>query len=96
MRRETIALDLPSQICAVVVSRIDIDPALMHRVAVIGSGTSTFCAQTVVSLLSTCGMAQQSYLDLVLAGVVTELLGLVAVIVLAGLLGAFETARAVT
>ncbi|WP_439406724.1 hypothetical protein ACNJX9_35470 [Bradyrhizobium sp. DASA03076] len=35
----TIALDLLSQICTVIVSRIDIDPALMHRVAVIGSCT---------------------------------------------------------
>ncbi|KRQ17424.1 hypothetical protein [Bradyrhizobium manausense] len=93
----TIALDLLSQICTVIVSRIDIDPALMHRVAVIGSCT--------LDVLRTSGDKpafnlwdgpQQSYLDLVLAGIVTELLGLVAVIVLDGLLGAFQTARAVT
>ncbi|UVO30359.1 hypothetical protein [Bradyrhizobium arachidis] len=35
----TIALDALSHTCMVIESRMGIDPALMHRVAVIGLGT---------------------------------------------------------
>jgi len=88
----TIALDALGQSFMDIASRTGIDPALMHRVAVIGSGTLDILPHNgaVVSLLSICGLThRESYLDIVMVGIVTSLLALVAVIALGGILGSF-------
>jgi H+/gluconate symporter-like permease len=69
-----------------------IDPALMHRVAVIGAGSLDSLPHNgaVVTLLAVCGAThKQSYLDIVMVGIVSALLGLVAVIVLGSMFGSF-------
>jgi H+/gluconate symporter-like permease len=69
-----------------------IDPALMHRVAVIGSGTLDVLPHNgaVVTLLTLCGCThRESYFDIVMVGIVGAVLALVAVIVLGSVLGSF-------
>jgi H+/gluconate symporter-like permease len=69
-----------------------IDPALMHRVAVIGAGTLDSLPHNgaVVTLLAVCGTThKQSYLDIVMVAIVSAILGLVAVIVLGTMFGSF-------
>jgi H+/gluconate symporter-like permease len=69
-----------------------IDPALMHRVAVIGAGSLDSLPHNgaVVTLLAVCGAThKQSYFDIVMVGIVSALLGLVAVIVLGSAFGSF-------
>jgi H+/gluconate symporter-like permease len=64
----------------------------MHRVAVIGSGTLDILPHNgaVVSLLAICGLThRESYFDIVMVGIVTSLLALVAVIALGSVLGSF-------
>jgi H+/gluconate symporter-like permease len=64
----------------------------MHRVAVIGSGTLDILPHNgaVVSLLAICGLTHRdSYFDIVMVGIVTSLLALVAVIALGSALGSF-------
>ena len=88
----TIALDALGQTYMEIAARTGIDPALMHRVAVIGSGTLDILPHNgaVVSLLSICGLTHRdSYFDIIMVGIVTSLLALVAVIVLGGILGSF-------
>jgi len=73
-------------------ARTGIDPALMHRVAVIGAGTLDILPHNgaVVSLLAICGLTHRdSYFDIVMVGIVTSLLALVAVIALGSALGSF-------
>jgi H+/gluconate symporter-like permease len=88
----TIALDALGQTYVDIASRTGIDLALMHRVAVIGSGTLDILPHNgaVVSLLSICGLTHRdSYFDIVMVGIVTSLLALAVVIVLGSLLGSF-------
>jgi H+/gluconate symporter-like permease len=69
-----------------------IDPALMHRVAVIGAGSLDSLPHNgaVVTLLAVCGAThKQSYFDIVMVGIVSALLALVAVIVLGSMFGSF-------
>ncbi len=69
-----------------------IDPALMHRVAVIGAGALDSLPHNgaVVTLLAVCGAThKESYLDIVMVGIVGALLGLVAVIALGSAFGSF-------
>jgi H+/gluconate symporter-like permease len=69
-----------------------IDPALMHRVAVIGAGTLDSLPHNgaVVTLLAVCGCThKESYLDIVMVGIVSAIVALVAVIVLGSLFGSF-------
>ena len=69
-----------------------IDPALLHRVAVIGAGTLDSLPHNgaVVTLLAVCGCTHKdSYFDIVMSGIVGALLALAAVIVLGSLLGSF-------
>lgn len=64
----------------------------MHRVAVIGAGTLDILPHNgaVVSLLAICGLTHRdSYFDIVMVGIVTSLLALVAVIALGTALGSF-------
>ena len=69
-----------------------IDPALLHRVAVIGAGTLDSLPHNgaVVTLLAVCGSTHaKSYLDIVMVGIVGALIALVAVIALGSLFGSF-------
>ena len=69
-----------------------LDPALMHRVAVIGSGTLDILPHNgaVVTLLAVCGTThRESYFDIVMAGIVSAVLALVAVIALGCVFGSF-------
>ncbi|WP_426409927.1 GntP family permease [Bradyrhizobium ganzhouense] len=88
----TIALDALGQTYVELAARTGIDLALMHRVAVIGSGTLDILPHNgaVVSLLAICGLTHRdSYLDIVMVGIVTSLLALVAVIALGSAFGSF-------
>jgi H+/gluconate symporter-like permease len=69
-----------------------IDPALLHRVAAIGSGTLDSLPHNgaVVTLLAVCGSTRgKRYLDIFMVAIVGALLALVTVIVLGSLLGSF-------
>jgi H+/gluconate symporter-like permease len=69
-----------------------IDPGLMHRVAVIGSGTLDTLPHNgaVVTLLAVCGTThRESYLDIVMVAIVSAILALVVVIALGSVFGSF-------
>jgi H+/gluconate symporter-like permease len=71
---------------------LNIDPALMHRVAVIGAGTLDSLPHNgaVITLLTVCGCThKESYFDIVMVGIVGAIVALVAVIVLGTLFGSF-------
>jgi H+/gluconate symporter-like permease len=88
----TIALDALGQTYMKLAAETGIDPALMHRVAVIGAGTLDILAHNgaVVTLLAVCGSTHsESYFDIVMLGIVGAVLGLMAVIVVGAGLGAF-------
>lgn len=88
----TIALDALGPTYMRLAAEQGIDPALMHRVAVIGAGTLDSLPHNgaVVTLLAVCGSTHaRSYLDIVMAAIVSALLALVAVIVLGSLFGSF-------
>ena len=68
------------------------DPALLHRVAVIGAGTLDSLPHNgaVVTLLSVCGSTHKdAYKDVFIVAIVGALVALAVVIVLGSLMGAF-------
>ncbi len=88
----TIALEALGPIYLQIAGEQGIDPALLHRIAVIGAGTLDSLPHNgaVITLLAVCGSTHsKSYLDIVMCCVVSALLGLVAVIVLGGMFGSF-------
>ena len=88
----TIALDALGPTYMKLAAETGLDPALMHRVAVIGSGTLDSLPHNgaVVTLLSVCGVSHKDgYLDIVMAAIVGALIALVAVILLGSLVGSF-------
>lgn len=88
----TIALDALGETYMRLAATHGIDPALMHRVAAIGSGTLDSLPHNggVVTLLAVCGSThRESYLDLVMVAIVGAILALVAVIILGTLFGSF-------
>jgi H+/gluconate symporter-like permease len=88
----TIALDALGPTYMKLAAEIDMNPELMHRVAVIGAGTLDSLPHNgaVVTLLSVCGVSHKDgYLDIVMAAIVSALLALVGVIVLGTLIGSF-------
>ena len=88
----TIALDALGDTYMQLAAEQGIDPALMHRVAVIGAGTLDSLPHNgaVVTLLAVCGSThRESYLDIVMVAIVGALLGLVAVIGLGTAFGSF-------
>jgi H+/gluconate symporter-like permease len=88
----TIALDTLGQTYMAIARETGLNPALMHRVAVIGSGTLDILPHNgaVVTLLAVCGAThRESYVDIVMVGIVGAVLALVAVIVLGSLFGSF-------
>ncbi len=71
---------------------IDLDPSLLHRVAVISSGTLDSLPHNgaVVTMLAVCGCThKESYLDIVMVAVVSALLALAVVIGLGTVFGSF-------
>jgi H+/gluconate symporter-like permease len=88
----TIALDALGSTYMRIAAEQGIDPGLMHRVAVIGSGTLDSLPHNgaVVTLLAVCGSThRESYLDIVMVGIVGALLALVTVIILGSTFGSF-------
>ena len=88
----TIALDALSETYMRLAAEQGIDPALMHRVAVIGSGTLDSLPHNgaVVTLLAVCGSThRESYLDIVMVAIVSALIALATVIALGSALGSF-------
>jgi H+/gluconate symporter-like permease len=69
-----------------------IDPALLHRIAVMSAGTLDSLPQNgfVVTLLAVCGAThRESYFDIVMTAIVGPIIALVVVIVLGSLVGTF-------
>ena len=88
----TIALDALGDTYMRLAAEQGIDPALMHRVAVIGAGTLDSLPHNgaVVTLLAVCGSThRESYFDIVMVAIVGAIVALVAVIVLGSMLGSF-------
>ena len=88
----TIALDALGGIYLQRAAETGLDPALLHRVAVIGSGTLDSLPHTgaVVTLLAVCGSTHRdSYRDIVIVGIVGPILALTAVIMLGSIFGSF-------
>lgn len=88
----TIALDALGQTYMSIASQTGLSPALMHRVAVIGSGTLDILPHNgaVVTVLAICGSThRESYFDIVMVGIVSAILALVAIILLGTALGSF-------
>ena len=88
----TIALDALGQTYMTIAAQTGINPALMHRVAVIGSGTLDILPHNgaVVTLLAVCGSThREGYFDIVIVGIVGAILALVAVILLGTAFGSF-------
>jgi H+/gluconate symporter-like permease len=88
----TIALDALGDTYMRLASDAGIDPALMHRVAVIGSGTLDSLPHNgaVVTLLAVCGSTHgKSYFDILMVAIVGALLALAAVIILGTTFGSF-------
>jgi H+/gluconate symporter-like permease len=88
----TIALDALGDTYMAIAARTGVDPALMHRVAVIGSGTLDILPHNgaVVTLLAVCGTThRESYFDIVMVGIVGAIVALVVVIFLGSAFGSF-------
>jgi H+/gluconate symporter-like permease len=88
----TIALDALGPTYVQLAAEHGIDPALMHRVAVIGAGTLDSLPHNgaVVTLLAVCGSTHgKSYVDIAMTAIVGALLALLAVILLGSLFGSF-------
>jgi len=88
----TIALDSLGATYLKRAAEIGMDPALLHRVAVIGSGTLDSLPHNgaVVTLLSVCGSShKESYKDVFMVGIVGAIVALIVVIVLGSLVGSF-------
>ena len=88
----TIALDALGHTYMAVASQSGINPALMHRVAVIGAGTLDILPHNgaVVTLLSLCGVShRQGYFHIAVVGIVSAVLALIVVIGLGTAFGSF-------
>jgi H+/gluconate symporter-like permease len=88
----TIALDALGDTYMRLAAQHGIDPALLHRVAVISSGTLDSLPHNgaVVTLLAVCGTTHsESYLDIVMVAIVGAIMALVAVVVLGSIFGSF-------
>jgi H+/gluconate symporter-like permease len=88
----TIALDALGGTYLRLAAEQAIDPALLHRVAVMSAGTLDSLPHNgaVVTLLSVCGMThRKSYFDIVIVAIVGALIALAAVIVIGSIFGSF-------
>ena len=88
----TIALEALGSTYVQLAAELGIDPALMHRVAVIAAGTLDSLPHNgaVVTLLAVCGAThKESYFDMVMVAIVGALVALAAVIVMGTMFGSF-------
>ena len=88
----TIALDALGATYLELATSIGLDPALLHRVAVIGSGTLDSLPHNgaVVTLLAVCGSThRESYRDIVVVGILGAVIALVVVIVIGSIVRSF-------
>ncbi|MDR0478755.1 MAG: GntP family permease [Burkholderiaceae bacterium] len=88
----TIALDALGSTYLQLAAQHGIDPALLHRVAVMSSGTLDSLPHNgaVVTLLAVCGSThRESYRDLAIVSILGALLALAVVIILGTLWGSF-------
>jgi H+/gluconate symporter-like permease len=88
----TIALDALGHTYLQLAAQHGIDPALLHRVAVMSSGTLDSLPHNgaVVTLLAVCGSThRESYRDLAIVSILGAILALAVVIFLGTLLGRF-------
>jgi H+/gluconate symporter-like permease len=88
----TIALDALGATYMTRAAEIGLNPELLHRVAVIGSGTLDSLPHNgaVVTLLAVCGSTHRdSYRDIVVVGIIGALVALAAIIALGSLVGSF-------
>jgi H+/gluconate symporter-like permease len=88
----TIALDALGSTFLKRAALIGMDPALLHRVAVISSGTLDSLPHNgaVVTLLSVCGSSHsEAYKDVFIVAIVGALIALAVVIMLGSLVGSF-------
>jgi H+/gluconate symporter-like permease len=88
----TIALDALGSTYTRLAVEHGIDPALLHRIAVMSAGTLDSLPQNgaVVTLLAVCGSThRESYFDIVMAAVVGPIVALAVVIALGSVFGSF-------
>ena len=88
----TIALDALGDTFLQIAQTTHIEPALMHRIAVIGSGTLDSLPHNgaVVTLLAVCGSThRKSYFDMIMANIVGPIIALAVVIALGSVVGSF-------
>ncbi len=88
----TIALDALGATYMRLAAEHGIDPALLHRIAVMSAGTLDSLPQNgaVVTLLSVCGSThRESYFDIVMTAIVGPVIALVVVVALGSLVGSF-------
>ena len=88
----TIALDALGSTYMRLAAEQGIDPALLHRIAVMSAGTLDSLPQNgaVVTLLAVCGSThRESYFDIVMAAIVGPIIALVVVIALGSAFGSF-------
>jgi len=88
----SIALDALGETYLRLASEQGIDPALLHRVAVMSAGTLDSLPHNgaVVTLLSVCGgYHRDAYMDLFVVAIVGALVALTAVIILGWTFGSF-------
>jgi len=88
----TIALEALGSTYMRLAAQHGIDPALLHRIAVLSAGTLDSLPQNgaVVTLLAVCGSThRESYFDIVMTGIVGPIIALAAVIVLGSVFGSF-------
>ena len=88
----TIALDALGATYMRIATQQGIDPALLHRIAVMSAGTLDSLPQNgaVVTLLAVCGSThRESYFDIVMAAIVGPIIALAAVIALGSAFGSF-------
>jgi H+/gluconate symporter-like permease len=88
----TIALDALGETYMKLAAEQNIDPALLHRVAVMSAGTLDSLPHNgaVVTLLAVCGVTHRdSYFDIFMVAIVGALVALAAVVVIGSTLGSF-------
>lgn len=88
----TIALDALGPTYMDLAAQHRIDPALLHRVAVIGAGTLDSLPHNgaIVSVLAVCGTThRESYFDIVMVAIVGAIIALATVIILGTMFGSF-------
>ncbi|MBS0267962.1 MAG: GntP family permease [Proteobacteria bacterium] len=88
----TIALDALGPTYMDLAAQHGIDPALLHRVAVIGAGTLDTLPHNgaIVSVIAVCGTThRESYFDIVIVAIVGAFIALATVIILGTMFGSF-------